>query len=240
MSQRVPVTTDLHKRLKLVHGRIEAAANRSGRSPHDITLLAITKTRPADILRQALDLGIRDLGENRVQEADAKIIALGRRAACWHLVGHLQANKARRAVNLFDVIHSVDSIALGQRLERLCVEEERALLPVLLQVDLANEETKTGIEIAAVDELADSIAACERLQLRGLMTVPPFLPEPEAVRPFFKRLRQLRDTLRSRGCFGQDAGELSMGMSHDFEVAIEEGATIVRIGTALFGERDAS
>lgn len=233
-----PATTDLNNRLQMVRSRIEAAAQRCQRSTEEITLLAVTKTHPTGVLRQALALGIKDLGENRVQEADDKIVELGRTAARWHLVGHLQANKARWAVKLFDVIHSVDSTALAQRLDRLCLEEGLAMLDVLLQVDLANEETKSGVEPGELDELADAVAGCARLQLRGLMTVPPFFPDAETVRPFFKRLREMRDTLRLRGCFGAGAGELSMGMSHDFEVAIEEGATIVRIGTALFGERD--
>jgi pyridoxal phosphate enzyme (YggS family) len=223
----------------MVRSRIEAAANRCKRSADEITLVAVTKTHPTETLQRAVDLGIKELGENRVQEAENKIVELGRDGAHWHLIGHLQANKARRAVKLFDVIHSVDSAALAQRLDRLCVEEERATLLVLLQVDLAKEETKSGVDVVELDELAHTVVGCKHLQLAGLMTVPPFFAEPEAVRPFFKRLRELRDTLQSRGCFGDRVGELSMGMSHDFEIAIEEGSTIVRIGTALFGEREA-
>lgn len=200
-------------------------------------LLAVTKTHSQETLQQAIDLGLRDLGENRVQEAEEKIIALGRHAARWHLIGHLQANKARRAVKLFDVIHSIDSIDLAQRLDRLCNEEERAFLPVLIQVDLAHEQTKSGVRVDQLNELADKLASSERLQLTGLMTLPPFFETAEPVRPYFLQLRELRDGLKARGCFGDRAGDLSMGMTHDFEIAIEEGATIVRIGTALFGER---
>jgi len=231
--------TDLARRFQMVRSRIEAAANRCNRSADEITLVAVTKTHPPETLRRAVNLGIKELGENRVQEAENKIVELGRDGARWHLIGHLQANKARRAVKLFDVIHSVDSAALAQRLDRLCADEARPTLLVLLQVDLANEATKSGVDVVDLDELAQTVAGCKHLQLAGLMTVPPFFAEPEAVRPFFRRLRELRDTLQSRDCFADRAGELSMGMSHDFEIAIEEGSTIVRIGTALFGEREA-
>src|SRR5258706_5437875 len=203
--------TDLARRFQMVRSRIEATANRSKRSADEITLVAVTKTHPTETLRRAVDLGIKELGENRVQEAENKIVELGRDGAYWHLIGHLQANKARRAVKLFDVIHSVDSAALAQRLDRLCAEEERAALPVLLQVDLAKEETKSGVDVVELDELAQTVLGCKHLQLAGLMTVPPFFAEPEAVRPFFRRLRDLRDTLQSRDCFGDRVGEPSMG-----------------------------
>lgn len=230
---------DLARRFQMVRSRIAAAAHRCNRSADEITLVAATKTHPTETLQRALSLGLKNLGENRVQEAEDKVVKLGRDAARWHLIGHLQANKARRAVNLFDVIHSVDSAALAQRLDRLCADEERVTLPVLLQVDLAKEETKSGVAEVELDKLAQTVVGCKHLQLAGLMTVPPLFAEPEAVRPFFHKLRDLRDALQSRGCFGERSGELSMGMSHDFEIAIEEGATIVRIGTALFGEREA-
>ena len=226
-------------RLQVVRSRIEAAAKRSGRSPDEVTLVAVSKTHPTETLQQALSLGLKDLGENRVQEAEDKIVELGRDTARWHLIGHLQANKTRRAVKLFDAIHSVDSAALAQRLDRHCADEERASLPVLLQVDLAGEETKSGVTEKELELLAQAVGDCRRLQLKGLMTLPPFLADVESVRPFFERLRSLRDTLQASGCFGERLGDLSMGMSHDFEIAIEEGATIVRIGTALFGERGA-
>lgn len=240
MSARAPVVSDLRKRFERVRQLIENRALRCDRLPAEITLVAVTKTHPSETLRLALGLGLKDLGENRIQEAEPKIAAVGRDAARWHLIGHLQTNKVRRAVKLFDMIHSVDSTALAQRLERSCIEEGRATLPVLVQVDLAGEVTKSGIAENELEALADAIALSERLQLEGLMTVPPFFTDPERVRPFFIRLRHLRDTLRSKGCFGERPGELSMGMSHDFEIAIEEGATIVRIGTALFGERETS
>lgn len=230
---------ELRTRFAEVRARIDACATRCGRAPDEITLIAVTKTHPVETLRSALSIGAKDLGENRVQEAEPKIEALGRTAARWHLIGHLQANKARRAVKLFDLVHSVDSVELAQRLNRLCTEEQRAELPILIQVDLAGEETKTGARESELTELAQAIAACEHLRLRGLMTLPPFFTDAEMVRPYFKRLRELRDEMQLKGHFGAEPGELSMGMTHDFEIAIAEGATLVRIGTALFGEREA-
>ncbi len=228
----------LHDRINQVRERIADAAVRSNRSPADITLVAISKTHPAKVLMKALQLGLTDLGENRVQEAEPKIVAVGRSAARWHLVGHLQSNKVRRAVQLFDVIHSLDSMDLAHRLDRICEEEQRAELPVLIQVDLGGEETKTGIPEAEVAALAATVRECLRLKLIGLMTLPPYFDAPDRARPFFRRLRELRDDLQLKGQFGDAAGELSMGMTHDFEVAIEEGATMLRVGTAIFGERE--
>jgi pyridoxal phosphate enzyme (YggS family) len=189
-------------------------------------------------VRAALAAGLTDFGENRVQEAEMKITALENQGARWHLIGHLQANKARRVVRLFDLVHTLDSVSLAQRLDRSCAEANRAELPVLIQVDLAGEETKSGVTAPALKEVVGVVNQCSHLRLRGLMTLPPFLEDPEQVRPFFRRLRELRDDLHATGSFGEHQGELSMGMSHDFEVAIEEGATIVRVGTAIFGERN--
>ncbi len=225
------------ERLNNVRSRIEAAAQRCNRTSAELTLLAISKGQPAGAVLEALGLGLNEFGENRVQEAEGKILEVGRRRARWHLVGHLQTNKARRAVNLFDVIHSVDSPALAKRLDRLCEEENRAELPVLAQIDLGGEESKTGIDARELPQLLSTISECKRLRLTGLMTLPPYFENPDCVRPFFKTLRGLRDELRAAGHFGERQGELSMGMTHDFEIAIEEGATILRIGTAIFGER---
>jgi len=194
-------------------------------------------TQPTETVRAGLELGITDFGENRVQEAEGKIAYVGRNAARWHLVGHLQANKARRAVSLFDLIHSLDAAPLAQRLDRLCVTEGREELPVLIQIDLGGEETKTGVDPRKLPELLDALNDCKRLRLLGLMTLPPYFEDPECARPYFKTLRELRDDLQVNGRFGERTGELSMGMSHDFEIAIEEGATMVRVGTAIFGER---
>jgi len=227
----------LGERLTNVRQKIAAAARRSNRAPEQITLIAISKTHPTKVIRAGLDVGITDFGENRVQEAEAKILELGRNRARWHLVGHLQANKARRAISLFDLIHSLDSVALADRLERLCVTEGRAELPVLIQIDLGGEQTKTGIDPHKLPGLLDALNDCHRLRLVGLMTLPPYFENPDCARPYFKTLRQLRDELQLQGRFGENPGELSMGMSHDFEIAIEEGATMVRVGTAIFGER---
>jgi pyridoxal phosphate enzyme (YggS family) len=231
---------NLGERFANVRERIEAAALRSSRSADEITLIAISKTHPTSIIRAGLDLGIRDFGENRVQEAEGKIVELGRRAAQWHLVGHLQTNKARRAVKLFDYIHSLDSVDLTERLEALCLAEEREKLPVLIQVDLGGEETKTGVDPRGLPELLSAVEKCQRLRLIGLMTLPPYFEDPDCARPYFKTLRELRDQLQIQGQFAEREGELSMGMSHDFDIAIEEGATMVRVGTALFGERGKS
>lgn len=227
----------LGERLAHVRAQIEAATLKCGRLPHEVTLIAISKTHPAALIRTAIGLGATDIGENRVQEAEQKINEVGRSAARWHLVGHLQANKARRAVQLFDVIHSLDSLELARRLDRLCDEEGRESLSVLVQVDLGHEETKSGIDEGELTELVSELKSLERLQLVGLMTLPPFFDDPEQARPFFRRLRELRDELAVQGAFADRKGELSMGMTNDFEVAIAEGATMVRIGTAIFGQR---
>jgi pyridoxal phosphate enzyme (YggS family) len=227
----------LGERFANIKKRINKSLERSGRLSTDVTLIAISKTHPASRVAELLELGATDIGENRVQEAEAKIEAVGRGKARWHLVGHLQANKARRAVKLFDVVHSLDSVELAHRLDRLCKEESSRPLSVLIQVDLGNEETKSGIPEHELSDLASVVRECEHLRLRGLMTLPPYFEEPEQTRPFFRRLASLRNELHDKGMFGNDRGELSMGMTHDFEVAIEEGATMVRIGTAIFGER---
>ena len=227
----------LAARLTAVHERIAAAANACGRRAEEVKLIAISKTHPASVIKTLIELGAGDLGENRVQEAEEKIAEIGREHVRWHLVGHLQANKARRAVNLFEVIHSLDSLDLARRLDRLCVEEGREKLPALIQVDLGHEETKSGIDESELTHMVDGLQSLTHLELIGLMTLPPFFDDTEQSRPFFRRLRELRDELASRGAFGDRRGELSMGMTHDFEVAIQEGATMVRIGTAIFGER---
>ena len=228
----------LRQRLQRVRERVAAAADRVNRRPDDIMLVAVSKTHPAEIIREAIAAGVTDLGENRVQEADAKIAEVGRGSIRWHLIGHLQSNKARRAVELFDVIHSVDSAALAQRLDRVCGEVDREELPVLIQIDLGKESTKSGAAQSELPEIVDAIKRSRIVRLQGLMTLPPYFDDPEEARPFFRRLRELRDELSARGAFGDAGGELSMGMTHDYEVAIEEGATMVRVGTAVFGERN--
>jgi len=233
----VSTATSLLERIAEVRARLTAAAHRSKRPVEEITLVAVSKTHPAAAVREAITAGLDNFGENRVQEAETKIPDVGRTAARWHLIGHLQSNKARRAVELFDCIHSLDSPDLAQRLNRLCEELERQELPVLIQVDLGHETTKTGVAEKDVGELVAVIRDCPRLRLTGLMTLPPFFDEAERVRPYFSRLRELRDELKANRAFGDHPGELSMGMTHDFEIAIEEGATMVRVGTAIFGQR---
>lgn len=222
----------LRERLAEIRSRIERAANKVGRKADEIKLVAVSKTHPVEILKAAIAAGATDFGENRVQEAEAKIAEIGNRAK-WHLIGHLQANKARKAVQLFDLVHSVDSLELVNRLERICDEEKREKLGVLIQVDLAGEATKAGAAEKDLPALVDALRNARHLNLRGLMTLPPFFEDLERARPFFRRLREIRDEI-----FGLSEAELSMGMSHDFEIAIEEGATIVRVGTAIFGERE--
>jgi pyridoxal phosphate enzyme (YggS family) len=232
-----PAQDELAVRLAGIRARISAAAESGGRRPEEVKLIAISKTHPASVIKKVIEFGAVDIGENRVQEAEGKIAEVGRKAARWHLVGHLQANKARRAVSLFDVIHSVDSLDLARRLDRLCGEEGIEKLAVLIQVDLGHEETKSGIDESELTHLVEGLGPLSRLELVGLMTLPPFFDDPEQSRPFFRRLRELRDELAARGVFASGKGELSMGMTNDFEVAIEEGATMVRVGTAIFGER---
>jgi PLP dependent protein len=234
------VETRLKANLASIRKKIELAATRSGREGREageIKLVAVSKTHPSKVLREAISVGCTVFGENKVQEAESKIIEIGRERAEWHLIGHLQANKARKAIQLFDVIHSLDSPELARRLERICIEENCDELSVFVQVDLAGEETKSGIGEGGLPELVDALRGCRRLKFSGLMILPPFFDDPEATRPYFKRLREIRDHLASEGAFANGKGELSMGMSHDFEVAIEEGATVVRVGTAIFGER---
>jgi pyridoxal phosphate enzyme (YggS family) len=229
-----------------VRERIAAAAERAHRPAAAITLIAVTKTHPASVVAAALDAGIADCGENRVQEADEKRAQLPDAVARWHLIGHLQRNKARRAVALFDMIHSLDSVRLAEALARIVAEEGRAApLPVLLQVNVSGEKTKEGFQLAGglrspVRRLfqadVEQILALPQLDVQGLMTVAPYAEDPEAARPTFRLLRELRDDLAGR--FPQSRWpHLSMGMTGDFEVAIEEGATLVRVGRALFGER---
>ena len=237
MAESRTAQESLGERFTNIKTRINRALERSHRGERDVTLIAISKTHPAALVQELLALGARDFGENRVQEAETKIPAVGRKEARWHLVGHLQANKARRAVKLFDVIHSLDSLELARRLDRLCVEEEVPSISVLIQVDLGLEKTKSGVVETDVKKLASELRSCERLRLTGLMTLPPYFDNAEDTRPFFSKLRELRDALADDGLFANGLGELSMGMTHDFEIAIEEGATMVRIGTAIFGER---
>ena len=224
----------IRDRLERVRARMAAAALRSGRPAAAVRLVAVSKTMPPEAVREAVAAGVRMLGENRVQEAREKIAACPGLAA-WHLIGHLQSNKAKLAVGLFDLIQSLDSLHLAEELDR----QGRALgkrVRCLVQVNVGEEAQKSGADEAEVRPLLTRAASLPHLAVEGLMAIPPFLPDPEAVRPFFRRLRLLRDRLTTEGF---PLAELSMGMTHDFEVAIEEGATMVRVGTAIFGTREA-
>lgn len=242
----------LHDRLDDVHRRIQQAAWRSGRDPSAVTLVCVTKEITVDRIQQVLALGVTDLGENRMQEAVAKKIALGSRLQAvgtdleppasslqpvrWHLIGHLQRNKAKDAVALFDVIHSVDSIALLDVLERHAVKQARRL-DVLIQVNVSGETTKFGCRPQDTMSLVTAARHTSQLHFKGLMTIAPYAEDAEAARPHFRRLRKLRDEVVAACQLQPGACSLSMGMSHDFEVAIEEGADIIRVGTAIFGDR---
>jgi pyridoxal phosphate enzyme (YggS family) len=222
--------------LQAVRGRIEAAARRAGRVPESVTLVGVSKTMPADRVREAVAAGLLDLGENKVQEARDKIDPVGP-GPRWHLVGHLQSNKANQAARIFDMVHSIDGVDLLERLERGALAAARTIR-ALVQVDLAGESTKSGAPPDAIDAILERAADCSAVAVRGLMILPPHEDDPERTRPWFRRLRELNETLARRHA-RLTLSELSMGMTGDFEVAIEEGATLVRVGRALFGERTA-
>jgi pyridoxal phosphate enzyme (YggS family) len=219
--------------------RIEAAARRSGRRTEDITLVAVSKTFPAERIREAYDAGLRVFGENRVQEFTAKIHSLrDLRDAEWHLIGHLQTNKAAKAVELFAAVDSVDSLRLAEKLNA-SAELLGKKLAVLIEVNVGGETAKSGIapDSRELEDLLFAAPELHHLEFRGLMTVPPFADDPQRARPYFRKLRELRDQIGARRLPAVNINVLSMGMSHDFEVAIEEGSTCVRVGTAIFGER---
>jgi hypothetical protein len=229
--------SSIRENLQDVRQRIAGAAKRAGRSPEEITLIAVSKTHPAEAIREAYQAGVRHFGENRVQEWEAKHGSVRELPATWHLVGHLQSNKAARAAGLFGSVDSLDDYALAQRLDRACSEiPASAKLRVLIEVRVEQEAAKSGVEITGLPELAEKIVELPRLELAGLMCIPPLFENIEMVRPYFRRLRELRENLQTQ--LGRALPVLSMGMSHDFEMAIEEGATEIRVGTALFGQRE--
>jgi pyridoxal phosphate enzyme (YggS family) len=219
--------------LAQVQALISKAAQAAGRDPAAVRLVAVSKTVDLERLRAAIDAGHRLFGENYLQEAKAKIQVLGREIG-WHLVGHLQTNKAKAAVELFDLIHAVDRLKLARALDAAAARLGK-VQDVLLQVNQGGEDTKSGVAPEAAADLLEEMARLPHLRVLGLMTMPPWLADPEAVRPYFRDLRELREKLRDRS--GLPLPELSMGMSGDFEVAVEEGATLVRVGTAIFGAR---
>ncbi len=225
--------TSIAENLEHVREKIAAAATRGGRQPGDVTLLAVSKTWPAEFVREAVAAGQTAFGENKVQEALAKIPELPGKLE-WHLIGHLQKNKVKAALPAFAVIHSIDSLALAERVDRLA--EELGLFPkVYLEVNVGEDAAKHGFSVASIRADLDALLDLERLHIQGLMTIPPFDPEAEKARPHFVALRELRDELVERS--GIPLPGLSMGMSLDYEIAIQEGATVVRVGTEIFGKR---
>lgn len=218
-----------------INDRIRSAARKSGRGPEKITLIAVTKAVEPKKIKEAINCGVRLFGENYVQEAAEKIKKIRDKSVKWHFIGHLQKNKAKLAIELFDVIESVDSLNLAKELNR----RAEAPINILMEVNVAGESSKTGVPIDSAFELAEAISGMKNLRLRGLMTIPPYHENPELSRPYFVALRRLAERINKAHLENVSVRELSMGMSKDFDVAIEEGATIVRIGTAIFGEREA-
>jgi PLP dependent protein len=230
-----PLST-IRENLQLVRGKLADAARRGSRKPEEILLIGVSKTHPAEAIREAYDAGLREFGENRVQEWEGKIGALADLQATWHLIGHLQSNKAARAAKAFHSVDSVDDWSLAQRLDRAQSEKGTGgKLRILIEVHMGGEETKSGVSEAELPELSERVMALAHLDFAGLMCIPPFRENPNEVRPFFATLRTLKEQLESR--VGRALPVLSMGMSHDFEAAIQEGSTEVRIGTAIFGTR---
>jgi pyridoxal phosphate enzyme (YggS family) len=220
--------------------RIAAAARRAGRNPDEITLMGVSKTFPAERIREAHAAGLRIFGENRVQEFAGKADALRDLAnAQWHLIGHLQSNKVAKATELFDAVDSVDSVRLAQKLSA-SAESTGRTLSVLIEINVGGEEVKSGVAPNSdeLEQILQGVPRWRKLKIQGLMTIPPYAEDPEGSRPYFRQLRQIRDSIAARELPEVGTAVLSMGMSHDFEVAIEEGATCVRVGTAIFGERE--
>jgi len=231
----ISMISTVEDNVRRVRERIAAAALRVGRDPKEVKLMAVTKTVPEDLVEQAVRAGVDILGESYVQEARAKISSLGK-VCPWHLIGHLQTNKAKYVVRLFDTVHSVDREEIAQALHERCVREG-VTLKVLIEVNISGETSKWGVAPEELVSLIRRISTLDTLEVRGLMTMAPWSEDPESVRPIFTTLRQLRDRVRAEGIPRVEMAELSMGMSDDFEVAVEEGATVVRIGRAIFGER---
>jgi pyridoxal phosphate enzyme (YggS family) len=227
---------DIVGNLAAIRERVAAAAAAAGRPPDAVRLLAVSKTFSADHVRAAYAAGQRDFGENKVQEALQKREETAELDIRWHLIGHLQSNKAKRAAEAFAAIHSIDSVDLLRRVDRAAADAGTTM-DLYIQVDLAGESTKFGAPEADVPAIARAAMECRAARLKGLMLLPPWFDEPERARPYFRRLRELRERLVEDGIDGNRMRELSMGMSHDFEVAIQEGATLVRVGTAIFGKR---
>lgn len=230
------VMLEIKTRLKHVKDQISEAAVACGRDPETVKLVAVSKTVHTDRILAAIKAGVTDLGENYIQEAREKIEALREENVSWHFIGHLQSNKAKYAVRLFDLIHSIDSLKLAKELNKRASALGK-VQKILVQVNISGEATKSGIETEQAVRLVRHIALLENISIQGLMTMPPFFNAPEKVRPYFKALKNLQDLIRDEAIANVHVTELSMGMSGDFAAAIEEGATLVRVGTAIFGER---
>ena len=227
------------KNIGQIQEQISAAAQRSGRKPEEITLMAVSKTFPAESIREAHAAGLRLFGESKVQEFSGKVEALKHLPDVeWHMIGHLQTNKANKAAELFSAIDSVDSLRLAEKLNLVCQQLGKRL-PILIEINVGGEAAKSGIEPASqeFEGILQAVGQLDQLTIHGLMTVPPFTDDPQSARPFFRKLREIRDQISARRIPAVAMDVLSMGMSHDFEVAIEEGSTCVRVGTAIFGER---
>ena len=222
--------------IESINDRIRSAAEAAGRQPDTVRLVAVSKTVPAERVRAAIQSGITLLGENYIQEAREKIEALQEFPVAWHFIGHLQSNKAKYAVRLFDLIHSVDTIKLARELDRQAGKIDK-VQDILIQVNTGKEASKSGVYVDDALTLVRAAGQMNHIAVKGLMTLPPYFNAPDKVRPYFQALRELRDRIRSESLPGIAMDELSMGMTGDFEAAIQEGATLVRIGTALFGER---
>ena len=227
---------DIESNISIIRARVAAAAQAAGRAPQDVRLLAVSKTFSADHVRAAYATGQRDFGENKVQEALQKRDETADLEIRWHLIGHLQSNKVRKAALAFAAIHAIDSVDLLRRVDQAAADQGAAP-DIYIQVDLAGEATKFGAGEAEVPDIARAAGDCRAARLKGLMLLPPWFDDPELARPYFRRLRELRDRMVAEGIDRAHLGDLSMGMSHDFEVAIQEGATLVRVGTAIFGKR---
>lgn len=233
------MTTDnIETRLQAIRTRISNAAQRAGRDPDEISLLAASKTVDKQIVLDAIASGLKHIGENQIQEAGKKFgdkaEALQDRSVNFHMIGHLQTNKVRKALELFDTIQSVDSVRLAKRINNIAIEINKTV-SVYVEVSLSSEDSKTGADLGELNGLLSFIKESTNVKLEGLMTVPPFLENPEEVRPYFRKLREIRDEFHGLGLIGEGSLNLSMGMSHDFEVAIEEGATMVRLGRIVWG-----
>jgi len=229
----------MKERIQHIERQIRESAEKAGRNPDEIRLVAVSKIKPAEMVKEAMDAGQRIFGENYIQEAVAKIEEIGDSSIEWHFIGHLQSKKSKYAAGAFALIHSVDSLKLAREIDRQAAKKG-AIQPILIQINTSGEESKSGTTAEDAIELIREVATLENVAVKGLMTMPAFFDDPEGARPYFRELRLIRDRIAALALSGVEMKELSMGMSGDFEVAIEEGATLVRVGTAIFGARDYS